>query len=82
MSFRTDYILHAQNFDATNVDFTNGFDFTTQSPEDIRALFSKVLKSGMHGLCFSMYEDGQKPGDHISEEQVRRRLQIIAPYTK
>jgi exo-beta-1,3-glucanase (GH17 family) len=82
MSFRTDYILHAQNFDATQVDFNNGFDFTKHSPEDIRTLFSKVLQSGMYGLCFSMYEDGQKPGDHISEEQVRRRLKIMSPYTK
>ena len=82
MSFRTDYILHAQSFEATHVDFNNGFDFTTHSPEDIRTLYSKVLQNGMHGLCFSMYEDGQKPGDHISEEQVRRRLKIMAPYTK
>jgi exo-beta-1,3-glucanase (GH17 family) len=82
MSFRTDYILHAQHFDATQVDFNNGFDFTAHSPEDIRTLFSKVLQSGMHGLCFSMYEDGQKPGDHISEEQVKRRLKIMSPYTK
>jgi exo-beta-1,3-glucanase (GH17 family) len=36
----------------------------------------------MHGFCFSLYEDGQKPGDIISEEQVRRRMKIIAPYTK
>ncbi len=36
----------------------------------------------MHGLCFSLYEDGQRPGDIISEEQVRRRMKIIAPYTK
>lgn len=82
MSFRTDYILHAQSFEATQVDFNNGFDFTTHSHEDIRTLYAKVLKSGMHGLCFSMYEDGQKPGDHISEEQVRRRLKIMSPYTK
>jgi glucan 1,3-beta-glucosidase len=82
MSFRTDYILHSQNFDVTNVDFTNSLDFTKHSPQDISALYSKVLQSGMHGLCFSMYEDGQKPGDTISEEQVRRRLEIMAPYTK
>ena len=36
----------------------------------------------MHGLCFSLYEDGQKPGDIITEEQVRRRMEIIKPYTK
>jgi exo-beta-1,3-glucanase (GH17 family) len=36
----------------------------------------------MHGLCFSPYEEGQKPGDILSEEQVTRRINIIAPYTK
>jgi exo-beta-1,3-glucanase (GH17 family) len=29
-----------------------------------------------------MYEDGQKPGDIISQEQVYKRIQIIKPYTK
>ena len=82
MSFRTDYILYSKNFDSANADFKNGFDFSTKSAEDITLLYSQVLQSGMHGLCFSMYEDGQKPGDTISEEQVRRRLEIMAPYTK
>ena len=36
----------------------------------------------MHGLCFSLYEDGQRPGDIITEEQVRKRMEIIKPYTK
>ncbi len=40
-------------------------------------MWRKTLKNGMHGLCFSMYEDGQKPGDIITEEQVRRRMEII-----
>jgi exo-beta-1,3-glucanase (GH17 family) len=35
----------------------------------------------MHGLCFSLYEDGQKPGDIIGEQQIRRRIEIIRPYT-
>lgn len=82
MSFRTDYILYSKNFDSANADFKNGFDFSTKSAEDITLLYSQVLQSGMHGLCFSMYEEGQKPGDTISEEQVRRRLEIMAPYTK
>jgi exo-beta-1,3-glucanase (GH17 family) len=82
MSFRTDYILYSKNFDFTTTDFKNGLDFSTKSPEDITLLYSQVLQSGMHGLCFSMYEEGQKPGDTISEEQVRRRLEIMAPYTK
>lgn len=36
----------------------------------------------MHGLCFSPYEERQKPGDEISKDQIRRRLEIIKPYTK
>jgi exo-beta-1,3-glucanase (GH17 family) len=41
-----------------------------------------TLNNGMHGLCFSMYEDGQGPGNEISEAQVDRRMQIIKPHTK
>ena len=36
----------------------------------------------MHGLCYSAYEEGQKPGDILTMEQIRRRMKIIAPYTK
>ena len=36
----------------------------------------------MHGICFSPYEGAQKPGDPISEEQVRRKLTLLQPYTK
>jgi len=59
-----------------------GLDFANKSEEDLGSLFRKVLQNGMHGLCYSIYEDGQKPGSIISEQQVRRRLEIIAPYTK
>jgi exo-beta-1,3-glucanase (GH17 family) len=60
----------------------NGVDYTGKSPDQLKELFEDILKAGMHGFCFSLYEDGQKPGDIISEEQVRRRMKIIAPYTK
>ena len=69
------------NFKNDNT-YTSGVDFDSLTPKELSALFSKVLKEGMFGLCFSLYEDGQKPGDIISEEQVRRRMAIIAPYTK
>ena len=36
----------------------------------------------MNGLCFSPYVEGQKLGDILSAEQIRRRLDIIAPHTK
>ena len=82
MSFRTDYHEHVDKIDYSNIEFSKGYDFKNESPAQITALFNDVLAAGMHGLCFSLYEDGQKPGDIISEEQVRRRMKIIAPYTK
>jgi exo-beta-1,3-glucanase (GH17 family) len=36
----------------------------------------------MHGICFSLYEDGQKPGDIITAAQVNRRIQILKPHTQ
>ena len=82
MSFRTDYILYAKNNENANSEFSSGLSLTDTSPEVLSVVFSQCLQSGMNGLCFSMYEEGQKPGDQISEEQVRRRLKIMAPYTK
>ena len=57
-----------------------GIDFANKSIEELRKLFREVLENGMHGLCFSLYEEGQKPGDIISEAQVRRRMEIISPH--
>lgn len=49
------------------------------SQEELKALFHKILNKGIHGFCFSLYEDGQQPGDIISEHQVRRRMEILKP---
>jgi exo-beta-1,3-glucanase (GH17 family) len=73
------YQIKYDNIDEINY---NGIDYSSKSSKELNTLFSDVLKTGVHGLCFSLYEDGQKPGDIISEEQVRRRMKIIAPYTK
>jgi len=59
-----------------------GLNYSQYSSEKLQTLCSTVLENGMHGLCFSPYEEGQKPGDLITEAQIRRRLEIIAPYTK
>jgi exo-beta-1,3-glucanase (GH17 family) len=52
------------------------------SGEDLKEKAREVLAMGMHGLCFSPYEEGQKPGERISESQIRRRMEIIKPYTQ
>jgi len=84
MSFRRKDDPHYQlSFDDNNgIDFNNAIDYTGKSSKEITNLFEDILNKGIHGFCFSLYEDGQKPGDIISEEQVRRRMEIIAPYTK
>ncbi len=70
MSFRSEYILSLL-----------GENFANRSKEELQSSFSKVFKSRMHGLCFSPYLEGQEPGDYISEEQIRKRIEIIKPYT-
>lgn len=75
MSFRKDHILSLiPEADSSYV--------ASESEETLKDLFAEILQNGVHGLCFSLYEDGQKPGDIISEAQVRRRMSIIKPHTK
>jgi glucan 1,3-beta-glucosidase len=59
-----------------------GIDQNQLTYEELVALYNKYLENGMHGLCFSPYEDGQNPGDQLTEEQIHRRMKIIQPYTK
>ncbi|MEM6893609.1 MAG: glycosyl hydrolase family 17 protein [Bacteroidota bacterium] len=56
-------------------------DYAGKTTKELKKLCREVLDGGMHGLCFSPYEEGQKPGEQITEEQIRRRMEIISPYT-
>lgn len=60
----------------------SGTDFSGKSAEQMQQLFRQTLDRGMHGLCYSAYEEGQKPGDILTIDQIRRRMEVIAPYTK
>lgn len=42
---------------------------------------SRATLDRMHGICFSPYEGEQQPGDPISEEQIRRKLNVLKPFT-
>ena len=75
MSYRKDYILSLKPESESS--YVIG-----ESEETLKDLFAEILKNGVHGFCFSLYEEGQKPGDIISEAQVRRRMEIIKPHTK
>lgn len=71
MSIRQEYVMSLA-----------GKDFSVQSSNELSSTYQKLLKAGTHGLCFSPYMDGQEPGSFISEEQIRRRMEIIKPYSK
>lgn len=48
----------------------------------LREKSRSLLDAKIHGICFSPYEGQQEPGDVISEEQIRRKLEILKPFTK
>jgi exo-beta-1,3-glucanase (GH17 family) len=71
MSLKNDYMLSLAGQDVTN-----------KSDADLRSIFTEVLNKGMHGICFSPYLEDQEPGSFITEEQIRKKIEIIRPYTK
>lgn len=79
MSYRGEH-----NFLLENSEYSNykGVDFSKYTIDELKNLWRETLNAGMHGLCFSMYEDGQEPGDIITEAQVERRIKIIKPHAK
>jgi glucan 1,3-beta-glucosidase len=58
-----------------------GVDFSSLSKDDLKSIYQEIRDTGLHGICFSPYLEGQEPGSIISEDQVRQRLKIIRPYT-
>jgi exo-beta-1,3-glucanase (GH17 family) len=71
MSFRRNKLMSLSGIDPSNV-----------SKQQLSELFHSYLDSGMHGISFSAYEEGQEPGDDISREQVERRMLILKPSIK
>ncbi len=70
MSYRKDKVLALASLE-----------YAGKTTEELKALCRKVLEDGLHGICFSPYEEGQQPGNPITEEQIRRRMKILQPYT-
>jgi exo-beta-1,3-glucanase (GH17 family) len=59
-----------------------GSNLDNLSVDDLKETSTKLLHDNIHGICFSLYEGDQKPGDLVSDEQILRRLNIIKPFTK
>lgn len=65
-----------------NLNLATGLDFNGKTMDDIKSQFSTTFNKSLHGLCFSPYAEGQEAGDILSESQIRRRMDIIMPYTR
>lgn len=59
-----------------------GSPLTGKTPAEISAMYAEQLGTGVYGLCFSAYTDGQGAGDQLTAAQVRRRIEVIAPHTR
>lgn len=77
MSFRPEQFLkYKVSEEAKQPQFLEG-----KTSEELNDLFLEILYGGVHGFCFSLYEEGQKPGDIIPEAQIRRRMEVLKPHT-
>jgi exo-beta-1,3-glucanase (GH17 family) len=78
MSFRKEkYLKFKESDSVTRLAYIDEL-----SGDEITHLFYEVLNDGINGFCFSMYEEGQKPGDIISKDQIHRRMLKLEPHTQ
>lgn len=85
--FRRDdsHLYHARSGADTITPWTASAPAMRQSfhdPHSLKEAFRAALDKGLHGLCFSPYLDGQRPGSSITELQIRSRLEIIQSHVR
>ena len=56
-----------------------GQDNRSLSELDLDTRLELLLEEKMHGISFSAYTKGQKPGDELTREQIEHRMAILAP---
>ncbi|WP_394389585.1 glycosyl hydrolase family 17 protein [Shewanella woodyi] len=56
-----------------------GVNFANLTTDALRTLAVDILSEKIHGISFSPYAEGQKPGSDITEAQIKDRLDIIKP---
>ena len=58
MSFRKE---QHQNLKVTTDFNTSRLNYSEYSIDQLKSIWRDTLNKGIHGICFSMYEEGQKP---------------------
>ncbi len=56
-----------------------GQDNRSASELDLDTRLELLLEEKMHGISFSSYTKGQKPGDKLTRQQIEHRMAILAP---
>lgn len=82
MSYREGHFFSVDKNSIESEHQIHSVDYTEIPLKKLSELWNESVEKGIHGICFSIYEDGQKPGDIITAEQVNRRIQILKPYTQ
>ena len=68
--------------DGVAINSIQGIDLSQKSETEIKSHYKNILNKGLHGLCFSPYIEGQEENEVLSADQIKRRLDIIAPHIK
>ena len=53
-----------------------------KTSDEIKARYAEQFQSGLYGLSFSAYPEGQRAGDQLLASDVGRRIDLIAPHTR
>jgi GPH family glycoside/pentoside/hexuronide:cation symporter len=67
---------------ANDLATTSSLNLSAQSAVELQSMFIQTLHAGIHGLCFSPYIEGQDARSVLSAAQIRRRMEVIMPYTR
>lgn len=59
-----------------------GSEVLAKDKNELTKIFNQILNDKIHGICFSPYLEGQKPGSQLSREQVKHRIEILEPHVK
>lgn len=69
--------MSSQLYRNQNIESNN---YTEYSEQQVQDLITARLRQKIHGISFSPYITGQGPGTEISEQHIRARMIVIAPY--
>jgi len=61
---------------------TSNTDYIKASLDTKIRSFKSQFEKGLHGICFSAYNEFQNPGDTITKEQIVKRLDVIKGHTQ